>query len=156
MMDALTEAVRNLHATRQSKADLDDQVRALRAAFDAEHAELLASQKMLTDQVSEQEAQVKALGMVAYESSLSTSPVAGVTVKLFKTMAYDPKAALAWAKEKKMALVPEALDVKAFDKIAAATPLDFVTYDSEPRVQIATDLAKALAAVPAPVPAEVG
>lgn len=72
-------------------------------------------------------------------------------------MSYDDTAALAWARETKMALVPESLDRKNFEKIAKATPLPFVTYRQEPRVTLATQLNAALLVEPVvePVPATV-
>lgn len=153
-MATLTDSIRDLAATRQSLADVTAQVKAARAAFDTEHAELLASQKVLAAQAAAEEANVKALTLVAYQGTDEKKPAAGVEVKLFDTMEYAPADGFAWAKSTGLALVPESLDVRAFEKIAKATPLPFVTYGQEPRVTIASDLDKALAvaAVIAPAP----
>jgi hypothetical protein len=65
-------------------------------------------------------------------------------VKEKTELVYDPAQAFTWAREKQMALVPESLDRRAFEKIAKATPLEFVTEKITPVAQIATDLAKVL------------
>ena len=146
-MSALIDAVRNLAATRQSKADIDAQVKASRAVWELDNAELLSAQKMVAQRESSEAAQVKALAEVAYRETQSTHLAPGVQIKLYATIAYKESDALAWAQQSKMALVPESLDVRAFERIAKAAALPFVTYTNEPRAQIASDLAAAVAEV---------
>ena len=80
-----------------------------------------------------------------YARTDNKKPAPGVEVKLFKRLDYDAGEALAWARSKQMCLVPEALNIAAFKKIAQATPLPFVFYHEEPQVTIATKLDEALA-----------
>src|SRR3990167_3587102 len=51
------------------------------------------------------------------------NPTPGLEIKLFQEIRYDPKEAFDWAKTHDLAL---ALDVKAFEKIAKTSQLDFV------------------------------
>ena len=67
--------------------------------------------------------------------------IAGTEVKVFTKLDYKAEDAMAWAKESGLCLT---LDAKAFEKVAKATPLPFVTERAEPKVTIATDLTQFL------------
>lgn len=76
-------------------------------------------------------------------SETKTKPtLAGVTVKIFKLLKYEKTAAESWAREKMPELFK--LDEKGFEKYAKAvaeiTPVPCVTFEEDPRVEIASDL----------------
>lgn len=144
MTDTITETLRQLHVARTALADVSASIKAHETAARESIAERYTLRETVASLVSVLEGEVKALAEAAYATTGETAPAAGVTVKLFQTMEYDVGAALAWAREKRMALVPEALDVRAFEKIAKATPLEFVVYGETPKPTIATDLSKHL------------
>ena len=73
-------------------------------------------------------------------------PAPGVEAKQKTTIEYNAGKAFEWAKETGIALI---LDEKAFEKIAFATNLEFVTKREEFTATIASDLPKALAEVEA-------
>lgn len=140
----LLEAVRALHAARGTFADQTQQLAEARAAFDVAHAPLIRNVADAKAAVTSADTVVRTLAEAAYDASGSTKPIAGVTIVLSNTMDYNLEVALAWAKEKQMALVPESLDVTAFGKIAKATPLPFVSYGKIAAVRIASDLSDVL------------
>lgn len=140
MPSALITAMRAVADTRAEAVAASDALKLKRDQFALENAALIAHEAATKAAVIEAEANAKALIAVHYAQTKNTAPVAGAAVKLFKTIRYDAARALAWAKETKLALLPESLDVKAFEKIASVTDLDFVTRDSEPRVQLAKEL----------------
>lgn len=126
---------------------LHDAVRTLadaRARYDRVTAYIsdVAAQDMV-----DAERNVKALAEAAYRATGDVMPAPGITVKLVTKLRYSAAEAFAWARDTHMALIPEQLDVKAFEKIAKATTLPFVTTETEPKVTIASDLDKALAVV---------
>lgn len=141
----LQGAIRELASRRRDRDDVARQLKALRDAFEAENARLINFVRVAGEQVAEQEDAVRALARAAFDATQDPKPAPGVEVKQFKKYRYDEGEAFAWAKRAQIALVPEKLDVRAFEKIIAATPLEFVRAEIEPRVQIATDLDKALA-----------
>lgn len=140
MSTALRDAVQRLALARAATAAVkvvyDDRF----AQFKLEHAELIASLDMAKQAEAEADAEVRALAMAAHTASGDKAPAGGVTIKLFTRLRYDAARAFQWAKEKGMCLIPESLDVKAFEKVAGVTPIDFVTTEQEPQVQIAKDL----------------
>jgi len=119
-----------------------------REAFDRDNAQTLLALREEENRVEAAEAAARALALAHYRDTGEATPTPGIAVKLFDILDYEPERAFAWAREKQMALVPESLNVKAFEKIAKATALEFVTVKQTPKVQIATDLAKALGVVP--------
>lgn len=145
MSEFLQDRVVDLAALRKASAALDAQMKAAKDAFNLEHSVLIQSADIARTAVANAETAIKAIAIKAYTETQDAILCPGVTIKMFSTISYAPATAFEWAKEKKMALVPEALDKKAFEKIANASPLPFVTYGKEPRVQIASDLETALA-----------
>ena len=75
--------------------------------------------------------------LAAYHKTGSKHPAPGVEVRLVQQLDYDPALALIWAMDKRLAL---RLDPKAFEKLAKAMPLDFVTITEVPQATIAGDL----------------
>lgn len=149
MSDSLRAALVTLADARADKAAADDALAMKRAEFARENAALVAHTTSLATEVATAEGAVRALAREVYDRTKDKAPIAGVSIKLFSTMEYEEERALAWARATKMALIPESLDAKAFAKIAAVTPLEFVTYRQEPRVVIATQLTEALLTAPA-------
>lgn len=142
--------VAELRDARKTAAQVAEELAAKRAAFDAENAVLLSTAKLADEAVRAAETSVRAVAAAEYEKTQEAKLCPGVTVKLFETLHYEPSAALAWAREHQMALIPESLDKKAFEKIAkAANGVGGSYIIVEPRVTIAADLDAALAAVEA-------
>ena len=109
------------------------------AAWEREYKSLLDSVTDTSTVVTEEEDELRALTVKAYEQTGNKTPAVGVSIKIFQTMDYDPKEALKWAMTHQIAL---SLDKKSFENIAKNTPLEFVTIGEEPRAQIAQNLAR--------------
>lgn len=132
----LIDAARRLVEARAKMAGTVAILKARADAFAAENAALFDDKKRIEGEIAAAEADVKSLARAHYDATKDKAPMKGVTIKEFDVLVYDPAQAFAWAQEKKMALVPESLDAKAFEKIAAVTPLSFVARKKEPQVQI--------------------
>jgi hypothetical protein len=146
----LMDHVRHLAIARADKALLDQRMKAARVAFE-EHKELIFMQRFALDQVTKAEGVVRQTAGEVYLNTGEKRPAPGVEVKVYKTMEIaDNAAALAWAQQTKIGIVPETFDAKAILKVAAVSPLPFVLYIDDPRVTIATQLnAAELREVPA-------
>jgi hypothetical protein len=126
---------------RVHEASWKQHLEVAQAAFAAEHATAIANYKASKAATEEAEATAKALVLAHFAATGEKKPVPGVEVKERVTnLITDPAAALAWAQEKRMALIPESLDEKALLKIASVAPLPFVTKVTEPQAQLATTL----------------
>jgi len=148
--EQLQEAVRQVADARRTLAESRAALAERQAAFDAANADLIAAREAANQRVVETEATCRAIAQAHFEMTGEKKPVAGVEVKEKTTRTItDPEAALAWARESKVGLVPETFDAKAVLKVASVTDLPFVTVTTEPQVQLATDLEKALAQVAA-------
>lgn len=130
---------------RREKAQLDAHVKAAREEFAAANAELFAQQNAAAAALTAAEHELRALAEATYKTTGDKKPAPGVAIKVGQALVYDASQALAWAQQSGLALVPESLDVKAFEKIAKATALPFVRYEEKPAVTLATDMDKALA-----------
>lgn len=115
----------------------------LKQRFEREHAITIGRTKSDAFHVEELDAKARALALAAYAESKDKNPAPGISIGTSKKIAltYDSGRALAWARETNMAIT---LDVKAFEKVAEATNLDFVTKTEAEtqRVAIASDLIK--------------
>lgn len=139
-LEQLQEQVRRVAELRRQEAMLGDALQEKRLAFEATIVSELSAKRGCTAMLEQAEAALKALTLAHYEQTGEKKPVVGVQVKEITALDYDKAVAFEWAKERKMAVVPESLDVKAFEKIAKATPLDFVTEIVTPRAEIASKL----------------
>ena len=114
-----------------------------KAIFERNNARTINTARNDASRVEELDAKVRALALVAYTESKDTKPAPGISIGLNKKIAliYDAKRALAWARETNMAIT---LDVKAFEEIAKAANLEFVTKAEveTQRITIASDLTK--------------
>jgi hypothetical protein len=140
MSAALRNHLRTLADARANQLAIDEEVRRVRAEFDAANHALLANQRDGKGLIEALERDARALALALYAVTGEKSVAPGVEIKVGKEYVYGPADALAWARETKMCLLPESLDEKAFKKIAAATPLPFVTIREEPKAFLATQL----------------
>lgn len=147
----LVDQLRRVQALRLQRALLVEQRRRADEQFATDHAALFAATKQLQAELEQQEAQARTLALALYQQDPTTKqPAPGVTIKVMRVLPdYDAKAALAWAKQKGVALK---LDAKLFETIAldSAEPLlvGLEPHD-EPRATLATDLGKVLADISA-------
>lgn len=125
------------------------------AKFEADHAGVIdaVGQAKKEEDLAEQIA--RELVEAHFRATGEAKPHAGAWIVMKTIYAIDEVKALDWARETKMALVPESVDIKAIAKIAGVTPLPFVTANEIPSVRIASDLDAKLVDVPAAAPAEV-
>jgi hypothetical protein len=133
----LAEA-RQILITRQNAMDLKTK------AFKSLHAELLGEIEDRQTKVRLIENKLRDATVTYYTDTGDKKPTQGVEVKVGTKLEYDPEKALEWAQAHKIALVPESLDRGAFEKIAKATKIDFVTETEKPAAYISTDLSFAL------------
>ena len=133
----MREAVQRVARARETEGKWKQVLDAARARFESENVDLLAS--LAASNVSRQDAELmlKVLVGAHYDVTGEKKPVPGVQVKeRTKYAVTDPAAALAWARQSRLALIPEDVDEKAVLKIASVTPLPFVTVTTEPQVNI--------------------
>lgn len=142
----LREAAQRLASARALKATFDAQVTAARAAFDAAHADLLNAAKLAAEEAAQADSILRMVAVAIHETTGEKSLGYGVSVATTEKLAYDQAAAVEWAKRSGTLAVVETVDLKAFEKIAKAADLPFVTKTSVPSIRIATDLDAALSA----------
>ena len=130
-------SIGKLAVARALHARCAERVKQLRVEWEKDFADELDAVKVAAAQVELMEVGVREEALAYYKQSGDRKGIAGAEVKLYETLAYTEPDAMAWAKESGMCL---ALDKKAFEKVAKATDLPFVTKGEEPRVSIASDL----------------
>ena len=144
----MRDTMRRVAEARRTRDGLALEEKAITAAHRATHAVLFAAAKAAKDDATLAEQTAKALADAHYAVTAETKPVEGVTVKLMTRCSYPPAEALEWAREKRLALVPESLNADAFEAIMSAMSEDerpaFVTFTKVPQVQLASDLASYL------------
>ena len=141
-MTALHEQMQIVAAARRRR---DDAMAYLAAVVDQWEATvgfpLRATVKSLVADCSEVEILLRDMTLAAYRETGSKHPAPGVDVRLVQQLDYDPAIAQLWGYEHGVCL---RLDPRAFEKLAKAMPLDFVTITEVPVATIAGDLDKVL------------
>ena len=138
--EKMTTDLRSLHsdhrALQEHLADIKarhdirrEELNAALAALEAEwrnaNAELIEELSVISQQSDAKEKELRAAVLAAYQADPTSKTVApGLSVRVTSKLVYNKDAALAWAKAHDLAL---ALDVKAFEAIAKAQPLEFVS-----------------------------
>ncbi len=142
----LREAAQRLASARALKVTFDAQVGLARAAFESAHADLLNAAKLAAEEAAQADSILRMVAVAIHETTGEKSLGYGVSVATTEKLAYDQAAAVEWAKRSGTLAVTETIDVKAFEKIAKAADLPFVTKTQVPSIRIATDLDAALSA----------
>ena len=140
--EILRQQVAEVAARRADRDEVAATVKALREQFEASIAHHTARLKTLNDAVASSEASARAIAVALYHTTGEKKPTEGVQIKVTTKLVYDPAEAFAKAKAMGVAIVPEALDVKAFEKIAKASrdSFPFVEVVEEPTATLGSDL----------------
>jgi hypothetical protein len=140
----LAELRKNESVLKEQIAGLQEKLNATPEAKAVETA--LAERKALQEKVALLEDFIRKSALEQFVETKVKPTVAGITVKIFKILKYEKKAAESWAKEK----MPELFkfDERGFEKYAKAVadtiPVPCVTFEDDPRVEIASDLSEYL------------
>ena len=145
---ALQAQVREVQAHRQVISSINAAMAEYQARLEQTEEwkglqELKAGARTQGDLLANSEQTLRGMAYAAFKETGDKAPVAGVSVKQFKRVDFNPAEAMAWCKIHAPALVKEILD-PSYAKIAEnleGAPIE-VKYES--RVQIATDLSKAV------------
>lgn len=139
--EQLAEQVQRVAQARATHEAWKAMLAAKKADFDAENTALIVNMNDSKHAVDAAEASAKALGLAHFQMTGEKKPTPGLEVKeKSEGVITDAVAGLEWARKTGMALIPESLDAKGVIKIAKVTPLPFVTFTTEPQVQLASDL----------------
>lgn len=112
-----------------------------REQFEAENKMLHEGIDILENRIAESKDRIRVEALAEYKRTGKKKLPHGLGVRVGKSLQYDKADALHWARSSGLALV---LDIKAFEKIAAVTDLDFVAATEEVTVTFPTDLGKLL------------
>ena len=136
-MTGLEEQIKVVAEVRDRLQWAKTTVKDMRDIWEKKYADELSAVAAATVQVNEAEDTLRELTLQAFAKTGSKNPAAGVSIKLFDVLNYDPDEAKKWALEHRVALK---LDTATFEKIAKADKPSFVTISPEPRAQIAQSL----------------
>jgi len=147
--EQLAEKVQLLATLRADAAARAASNSLLIAAFNATHAETLAEERRLKAEAFRIEAELRVDGLEVYGATEGKHPCPGIDIDMTKSIVYDRQLAEAWSIEHDVARIPSKFDEDAFTKLVKSKALvvDFAKIEENPKVTIARDLEKALAAV---------
>lgn len=137
---AARQALRALAEVREEHAAATAAVRVKTDLFRQENRALLDYEASLREECSNLEATARLAIVRAYEATGDKKPAPGAGIRVMRVLVYDAAEAFTWAKEHKMCVVPEHLDVEAFEVLAARVDIPFVGVREEPQATIAKAL----------------
>jgi len=108
-------------------------------AFDDANATLIYLISERKSAMAQVEGDLREIALAEYAATNDKKLPCGIGIRVTTKLEYEPAAALAWAKQHDMALT---LDKAAFEKIAKASPPEFVEIVEVPTVTLPTDTAK--------------
>ena len=135
--ETLESQIRVVVEARRRATELKDQRDTLLEDWNKTHQGLFDALTQAGAEVAEVEATLRELTLQAYAETGNKAPAVGVGIREMTVLTYDNKVAFDWAKAHKIALK---LDTSAFEKIAKASPPEFVKITTEPQATIATHL----------------
>jgi len=129
---------------RRSLAEGQGQLVASRGEWERQNAALIEGVKAASEWVQAAETALRSATVDAYRATGVVNPGPGVAIRHTQRVCYDPKNALAWARNTGLFLN---LDSRGFEKFARTQPgqVPFVELVDDLQATIATDLGKALA-----------
>ena len=145
----MKELILEVILTRRSATILFEQHKASLAAWTEANQGLITALGNARVGQDRAETALREAALGVYQQTGEKKPAPGVEVKLRTNLIYEEAAALVWASEHKIAL---ALDKKAFEKVAKASPLPFVLVEQTPFATIATELGEHYGPKEAPTP----
>jgi len=140
----MTELLDQIKVVAEARADsqkLSDRRKSMYDDFISQHTDFFADVASAASKVAEEEDKLRELTIKAYQETGNKAPAPGVGIREVTKLEYDPKNALMWAVEHRLALQ---LNKTAFEKIAKTDTPEFVTVSTEPQATIATDLSEVL------------
>ena len=137
MTEELVEQIKVVAKAREEAQLAKSIVKDAQAEWESLHHVILERATSFSERASSEETLLRELTLKAYAETGSKNPAVGVGIREVTKLTYDSTQAFSWATEHRMAL---SLDKKAFEKLALASPLDFVTITQEPTATIATNL----------------
>lgn len=139
-MSQVQALVQRVIDARQTAAAAVAVTQQLEADHLAAHAASYEAKAAAQKELAEAETALREAALAEYITSGSKAPAPGIGIRITKALQYSADEALVWAKASGIALQ---LDKKAFEKVAPAAGLPFVTTVETPTATIATDLAAA-------------
>ncbi len=141
MEDTLKGQIKVVAVARKLAQEKADAWKSARTAWEEANKNLLEEAMQTSQFAQAAETVLRELTLQAYAQTGNKSPAEGVGIREVTKLEYDNGTAFRWAIEHSMALK---LDTNSFEKIAKASPLDFVKITLQPQATIATDLDKIL------------
>jgi len=136
-MSELTAQIALVAEARNEAARYHEMHRAALAVWEEEHAALIDDRGKAVERLRDAENWLREMTRAAYAETGNRTPAPGVGIRMVTELYYEKEKAFAWAREHDMALW---LDVRAFEKIAKASPIEFVEIREQPQATIAQDL----------------
>lgn len=146
LLDELRKQVRLVARLRAEQDQVDQQVADLRSAFEARYASEIESLRRARQTLTEAEAALRYMAVLAFKETGDKKPVTGVAVQMRARMEYSPEAAIEWAiaKNRRSLLTLKRSDfervAKALEGAGPEDALWFVQRVQEPAATISTDL----------------
>ena len=111
-------------------------------AWEKEHEKQLSDIVIQAAKLTEAEGKLKAEAIEIFKKTKNKQIAKGVGIRETTSFVYEPELALNWAREHKIALLPESLDVKKFEKYVASTDIKEVpvTAESAERITISSEV----------------
>lgn len=113
---------------RERCFDLIERLRNKQLDFDEMNSDLIDDIIEAKEDLGVMETGLRNLILDNYKATGSKKMYGGCGVRIVSRPQYDPEEAMSWALDRKLAL---SLDKRAFEKIAKATPIDFVSFTEE-------------------------
>ncbi len=136
----MTELEKQINLVVEARKDstyYTEAIRELKVVWENYNKVILEEAAKQKEELASSEATLRELALVAFRVTGEKQVAPGIGIRVRQVLDYEPKEAMAWAVDHKLALK---LDVSNFEKIAKTSKLLFVKITEEPTATIATEL----------------
>ena len=137
-MGSLAEQIKAVIEAREAAKVASEAKKESLDKWMSDNAPLILEETATLEAAGKEESLLREIALEVYAETGDKAPAPGVGIREMVRLVYDGKIAFDWAKAHKIALK---LDAKAFEKIAKASPLDFVQTSTEAVATISPNLA---------------
>jgi len=134
MIDELKAQIKVVARARQRAQEAFEAKVVSQAEWERRNKAIIDIAVATNQEVNDEEIKLRELTLQIYAQTGNKTPAPGVGIREMTRLEYDKEVAFTWAVEHTMALK---LDVLAFEKVAKASPLDFVKVFQQPQATIA-------------------
>ena len=133
-MKKMKEKIQQLAFMIEGEHSINEDIQQKKKEFEEKYVDLFTRRVEISANISKLKEEITPLAIEEFNKTGNKKLIGGVGIREITKLIYEETKAFFWAKEHSIALIPESLDKRAFEKIAKTEKIGFVTINKNPIV----------------------